>query len=411
LNDGGLEKELHKTAHNNTSCSAFPVPHFSFSVSVFCFLITAFFCFPGRALLWGQEIGYRIEDDGRFVQLLSWEPQESVLYYQAEIEKQTGELWEGALTAETEEPFFESSLPPGRYRYRVSAYDFLERPGLASDWIQFEIFPAMQPELARFSPEVFYLDEDDPWVITISGRNLVEGIEVFLEGSQGGRIKPEDVRAGPSRNEARLVFRYGQLDMGTYAIHVTNPGGLTAELGAFRVAFRKPVDINVSAGYRPLVPLYGRINELFGVAFFPAGAYSRLSIIPVKQRWGYMGFELEPAWNYILAPGDRYEAQAQVSGALIHGVYRRWFANRRMSLDFRIGGGIYSFFDYHLAFDRGRADSITALVPVAAGGLSFQWLVRKPFFVEAGLDFSHFFTVDDPSPAYLRPSAGLGWQF
>jgi hypothetical protein len=373
--------------------------------------LAALFYVAGTALLWGQEIGYRIEDGGRFVQLLSWEPQESVLYYKAEIEKRAGELWEGALTAETEEPFFESSLPPGTYRYRVRAYDFLERPGLASDWIQFEVLPAMQPELVRFSPDGFYLDEDVAWVITISGRNLADGIEVFLEGSQGDRIKPEGVTVGQSRNEAQLMFSDGQLDMGTYAIHVTNPGGLTAEIQTFRVAFRKPVDINVSAGYRPLVPLYGHINELLGTAFFPIGAYSRLSIIPIKQRWGYMGFEIEPAWNYILAPGDRYEAQAQMPGAVIYGVYRRWFANRRMSLDFRIGGGVYSFLDYHLAFDKGRSDSIMVLVPAVAGGVSFQWLIKKPFFVEAGLDFSHFLTVDNPSPGYLRPFAGAGWQF
>ena len=64
-----------------------------------------------------------------------------------------------------------------------------------------------------------------------------------------------------------------------------------------------------------------------------------------------------------------------------------------------------------MSFDRGDTNSITVLIPVIAGGISFQWLVKRPFFMEAGLDFSHFFTVDDPSPGYLRPFAGMGWQF
>jgi hypothetical protein len=31
--------------------------------------------------------------------------------------------------------------------------------------------------------------------------------------------------------------------------------------------------------------------------------------------------------------------------------------------------------------------------------------------MEAGLDFTHFFTVDNPPPGYLRPFLGAGWQF
>jgi hypothetical protein len=50
-------------------------------------------------------------------------------------------------------------------------------------------------------------------------------------------------------------------------------------------------------------------------------------------------------------------------------------------------------------------------VPALAAGFSFQWFIKKPFFVEAGVDFTHFFTADSPSPGYLRPFAGVGWQF
>jgi hypothetical protein len=393
-------------------CTAPPyAPRSAFHIFFFLHTFFAFFGLPGTAILWGQETGYRIEEDGRFVQFLKWKEQQNVLYYEAEIEKQAGELWEGIVSGKTETPFFEFSQEPGTYRYRIRAYDFLERPGPVSNWLQFEILSAWQPELLRFSPEGFYLDENPSWVITIFGRNLAEGIEVSMEGPQGSRIKPETITVGQSRNEARLMFNYRQLDMGSYTIHVTNPGGLTAEIQTFRIAFRKPVDINVSAGYKPLLPFYGYINELFGAAFFPIGAYSRLSIIPVKQPWGYVGFEIEPAWNYILIAKNTYEIQAQMPGAAIYGTYRRWFANRAIALDLRIGGGIYSALDYHLTFDRGNTDSIIVLIPALAAGASVQWLVKKPFFVEAGLDFSHFFTVDNPSPGYLRPFAGLGWQF
>ncbi|MDR2052197.1 MAG: hypothetical protein LBP80_02190 [Treponema sp.] len=360
------------------------------------------------AVLWGQEAEYRIEDDGRFIQLLKWEEQENVLYYEVEIEKLAEESWEEALTGKTETSFLEFSLAPGTYRCRVMPYDLLERPGPASDWIQFEIFPAKQPELLRFTPEAFYLDEDADWVIDLFGRNFVDGIEIVLQGPQGRLIKPDTVRA---EDEARLSFSYGQLDTGDYTIQAVNPGGLRAELGTFRITFRKPVDINISAGYRPLFSPYGRITELFDTAFFPLGVYSRLSIIPFKRRWGYMGFELEPSWNYFLAAGEDFDVRANMPGAAIYGVYQRWFSNRVAAFDFRIGGGIYSVLDYHFTFDRGKTEPITILIPAVAAGVSFKWLIRKPFFVETGLDFTHFFTVDDPSPGYLRPFAGAGWRF
>ena len=388
---------------------AFLFPRVSLAALLFCGVLTAFFCLPGA--LWGQEGGYRIGEDGRFVQQLRWEASGNALYYEVELERQAGESWGAALTGKREEPFLEFSLEPGTYRYRVRSYDFLERPGPESEWIQFVILPARQPGLLRFSPDGFYLDEDPGWVITLSGRNLVEGAEIFLRESEGGLIAPDTVTVGQSGNEVRLGFTDGQLGMGNYAIQVTNPGGLSAGIENFRIAFRKPVDITVSAGYRPLVSLYGSINELLGTFLFPAGAYSRLTILPVKQQWGYAGLEIEPSWNHFLAAKDAYEVQAQMPGAAIYGIYRRWFAGRALALGIRVGGGVYSFLDYHLTFDRGSTDSIALFVPAIAAGLSVQWFVKKPFFVEAGLDFAHFLTADDPSPAWLRPFAGLGWQF
>jgi hypothetical protein len=378
------------------------------TASLFTLLAMGLFCLPGE--LWGQD-AYRVEEGGQFVQVLEWENQENVLYYEVEIEKWVEVLWERALTEKTEASFFEVSLTPGIYRYRVIPRDLLERPGPAAAWIQFEILPAKQPELLRFSPEAFYLDEDLAWDIQLSGRNISAGAEVFLRSFLGGIIKPATVTVDPSENEVRLTFSYDQLETGAYAIQVKNPGGLTAELQNFRVAFRKPVDFNVTVGCRPLVPLYGQINELFEAAFFPLGAYGRLGLIPFKRRWGYMGFELEPAWNYIKTTRENFSARAHMTGAALYGVYQYWFSNRVMALDVRLGGGIYAALDYHFTFDRGETEPINVLMPAIAAGVSFQWFIKKPFFVEAGLDFTHFFTVDDPSPGYLRPFIGAGWQF
>ncbi|MDR1970807.1 MAG: hypothetical protein LBQ46_02685 [Treponema sp.] len=372
----------------------------------------AFLFLIAVSALFGQE-GYRIVEDGRFIQILRWQEQENVLYYELEIERQRESLWEQVLVEETEAVAFEVSLAPGNYRYRVRVYDFLGRPGPEAPWLLFEILAAKQPELSRFSPQAFYLDEDLAWTLNLLGRNLPQGTQIFLQNQSGREniIRPRTVTVDRSEEEARLIFRYDQLDIGAYTIHVVNPGGLETSLENFRIAFRKPVDINVSAGYRPLVSLYGRINELLETRFYPLGAYARLGFVPFKRRWGYMGLELEPTWNYLHLEKENFETVAHLSGAVIYGVFQQRLPNRAMILHFRLGGGIYGAFDYHFIFSRGDTEPITVLFPVIAAGASFQWFVKKPFFVEAGLDFVHLFSKDSHSPGYLRPYLGAGWQF
>jgi hypothetical protein len=376
-------------------------------------IVVLVFLFLTGGLLFGQEGDYRIEDDGRFVQTLRWRGQENALYYEVEVEKREGEAWVRAAGGETDAAFFELALGPGVYRYRVRVYDFLRRAAGTAEWTQFEVYLAKDPEIARFSPEAFYLDEDVNWNLDLGGRNLTGGAEIYLESREpgGGVIRPQGVRLEESESGARLVFSYGQLEVGEYTIRAVNPGGLEASLGTFRIAFRKPVDINVSAGYRPLVPLYGKTNELFGTDFYSLGAYGRLNLVPFKRRWGYMGLELEPAWNYLSATGDSYKVQAQMTGAAAYGLYQYWFENRIMAWSVRMGGGLYSVLDYHFTYGKGKSESMNVLLPAIAGGVSFQWFIAKPFFMEAGADFTHMFAVESPEPGYLRPFVGGGWQF
>jgi hypothetical protein len=370
-------------------------------------------CLVPGGFLFGQEGGgYRMEEDGRFVQTLWWQEQDSALYYTVAIERQEGTGWEAVMDGETGAAFFEISLRPGIYRYRVWVHDMLGKALGPTDWIQFEVLLAKEPEISRFSPEGFYLDEDTAWELRLSGRNLTRGIEIYLQQeSTGRRIQPQTITVEEREDGARLVFHFGDLDLGAYTIHAVNPGGLAARAGTFKIAFRKPVDINVSAGYRPLVSLYGEINELFAADFFPIGAYGRVGVIPFKRRWGYIGFELEPAWQYLRSKGNGYEAQAQLTGGTINGLYQWWLPNRVMALSVRLGGGMYAALDYHLVFDRGSSQPLTVLIPVVAAGVSFQWFIKKPFFVETGVDYTHFFSADKNPPGYLRPFAGAGWQF
>jgi len=122
-----------------------------------CSLLFALYSSP----LWAQSPSsggghYVVEQ--RYVQKLGWIGDNYTLKYEVIIEQYEGGgapggapggALSGALSGYkiylkefTEEPGFQVSLLPGKYRYRVIPYDYLEQPGEASDWVEINIDPA-----------------------------------------------------------------------------------------------------------------------------------------------------------------------------------------------------------------------------------------------------------------------------
>jgi hypothetical protein len=271
----------------------------------------------------------------------------------------------------------------------------------------------LQPELSGFSPAGFYLDEDIVWDISLNGENLTEQAEIYLrlQGPDTDRIVPAQYIPSPQGGSGRLVFDMAQLTPGTYDVYVKNPGGLDTARGPFRIAYRKPVDFNVSLNYAPLIPLYGALNDFFDAPVFPLAAAARISLVPFKRVWGYLGVELVPFWTALSVKGEGYEAMAQYMGVQVNLLYQRWLSNRIMAFNFRLGGGTVFLDDLHFEFSSGTSESLRTLMPSAGAGASFMWFVDKPFFLEVGAEYLHFFSVDNPSPGYLRPIIGGGYQW
>jgi hypothetical protein len=406
------------------------------------FLLTAFLVLPpaqSRAQERGP--GYYIEETGegpRFVQRLSWEPEEYASRYEVRVEKRDpAGNWAETLTEFTAGDFIEFSLPPGSYRYRVRAFDLLEKPSGNPGWINFEVFPALRPELRRFTPDRVYLNALAPGggtevlTLAVRGRNLAEAAEfrlapVYPAGprrggespvpappEEGKPVLPLRSLPGASGERAVLVFAGEGLSPGNYELRVVNPGGLSDSLGTLRVyASKKTLRLFVSPGYGPLVPLYGRLNELLETPVHPAGAYGRIALLPVETNFAEMGLEAAFYWTYISSPykGEArvYDVSSHILGLMAYGLLRKPL-NRSLALTFRLGGGLSSILDFEKQSPETSAEKVNALVPAAGGGLSLQWSFAKFFFAELGAEYTHFFSVDHPSPGYLRPVLGIGF--
>jgi hypothetical protein len=286
-------------------------------------------------------------------------------------------------------------------------YNLLDQFEYAMDWTEFAVYEALQPEITGFSPRAFFLDEDTRWIITVTGQNLLEGSNLYLRS--GERI----IRPLQSLNEggrARLVFNGRLLAPGAYTVHVQNPGGLESELGTFSITYRKSFELDLSAGYAPVVPAAGFLFDLFDDPFYPLGAYGRAGFMFLKRLWGSVGIEAAFSWTALTKTKDDYTAEAHLMNGGVNLVYQKYFGNRIMALNVRAGGGFTPIAGLRFTYSRGTSESQSSLVPMVSAGLSFMWLIRKPLFLEAGADYVQTFPAESPPPGFIRPFAGAGWQ-
>jgi hypothetical protein len=206
---------------------------------------------------------------------------------------------------------------------------------------------------------------------------------------------------------------------GSYELSLENPGGFSAAI-SFRVDREKAPGplIQISAAYSPLIPLYGEFNELLDTPFYPAGAALRLDFFPLRFDGDSVGFSLglglSPAWhmlatNYVMG-GNDFELSGHLLGAQGFILGQTRLPPRRPH---RPPAGPRQFLLKNLNkhYSGKNYDTSDVLLPAGSGGLSFLWAFKEPFFAEAGLEFTHFFSVDKSAPGYLRPFLGLGSRF
>jgi hypothetical protein len=376
------------------------------------------------AFAFSQEVPPDLESDAffvqgsggeaRLIQRLSW-PGDENAFYEVVVESLEDGVYREILREPVELPFLDVSLGPGSYRYQVLFYNLLKQFEYATNWASFNIILALQPELTSFSPGIFYLNEDTLWEVRIQGRNLVKGAKVYLrfqDGQGAAGPAPRSYTPDEAGESALLVFNPADLSLGRYEVYVENPGGLNDSAGPFEVVFAKPFDLNVQVGYAPLFPLYGYLSkELFDKPIYPAGALLRVSYIPFKRTWGYLGPELSASWGYL----DTEKNNANIKGHLwsVHAnaLYKKLLPNRIMSFNARAGLGISSFSGLIFTFGGIESDPISTWMISLDTGLSFRWYVRKPFYLDLGTDYIHILSRDSPQPGFLTVSLEAGWQF
>ncbi|GHT77862.1 hypothetical protein FACS1894130_03470 [Spirochaetia bacterium] len=369
----------------------------------------------------------------RFIQRLSWNQSDLALRSEVVLEELNGGQYRELLKQSSNDQTLLVSLRPGRYRYQVRVYNLLNQNEYSMPWVSFEVLNAVQPRIDGLSPAELILDGADRLEITVTGRDIDAGADWRLRfvGAEGPGIRPRSIRL--EGNRARLVFLSAELAEGLYEVSVRNPGGLADSRG---VNVHPPIivetpdmsrqvgrpDFMISAAYTPLIPVYGIlfVPNTFTETFFFPGAALRFGVLPF--RWGgkspltkrfghYLGAELGVSWYMLEETRERYTVGAQVLDSNIRILYQLWLPGRAMAVNVRVGAGVTAVLD--LYYDNGGdTNHFTGEYISLEGGLSLQLRLAKHLFFEAGMDFTHILSPDDPSPpGYIRPSLGVLWQF
>jgi len=375
-------------------------------------IIAAVLSLPCRALF-AQQAGYFVdygEGNPKFIQRFVWDRDEYALYYEVLIYVNDYGLREYSRDI-TEDNFFLVSLPPGRYSYCITPYDLLENRGETSQLIEFEILRAFQPVITGFAPQAFYLDQNAERVLRITGTNLFEESNIFLQ-SQTSFLYPQKIVIDNNR-EAALFFNDLELIPGDYNIFVKNPGGLDTSLGDFVIAYKKPMDFFLKVTWAPAIPVYGYMNDIIGRNFFPFGVSVNLETVSSGRGFFNGGIELA-ASIFFLSPvipthndSDNFMSYLSASETFFTSVdfnfvLQKRFDGGKTAFSFRFGLGIVLLkgFEYFMP------DTILLELNL---GIDFFVRLFNNFYIDAGVDFNNF--IVSGFSGIIKPRVGIVWQF
>ena len=374
-------------------------------------IISAVFLLACRTLC-AQEAGYYFDysDDGPiFFQRLVWDSDEYALYYEVLIYDYNNEYKE----YRTEDNMLSVSLRPGKYKYCVTPYDLLGNRGETSEW-EFDILPAFQPFLERFSPDAFYLDQNYERVLRVTGDNFLEGSDFYLQ-SETDFLYPEKIIIIDDKT-ASLVFDDRKLIPGNYDIYVINPGGLDARLGEFIVGYRKPLDIFLKTAWAPFIPVSGYLSDVMEPGVFLNG-YS-LSVEMISSIRGEVNGGMELASSVVfLNPLKSFETGDEnypveftddINGILFIDVDYNFLIQRRLNQERAALTFLFGFGAIVKNGIGGDNQNDTIMVKLNLGANLIVRLFNN-FYLETGLDFSYYISSD--SSGYIKPRLGLVWRF
>ena len=331
--------------------------------------------------------------------------------------------------------YIEPTLPPGKYRSTIKVYNILgilESSLTSQD--EFLVRQAYQPEVRKvnyplYSRSTIYLDDlDNNGVVEVEGRNLfnlpqtrhpipdLQATDYYLESNKG-KVAPEKIIHHDDNNrKLTLQFDMKKLDVGKYHLVAKDASGLHSENNGsseFAVKFRKWMDFDIEAGYTyGLVVHDDTIETYLGTKMFPLSGQFKISLIPFKHNWGYIGIGIRGNYSYFKSELDGYDIDGNIMNGHALFIYQLPFGKRRRVFwEVHGGAGVTYFHNIKFHFPHNiESKQLNTMSLSYDAGTSLMVYVNKRLYIEAGGDYVFTQNKDLPMGEVL-PYAGIGWQF
>lgn len=313
----------------------------------------------------------------------------------------------------TTETFIEFSYEPGRYRYRVYAYDFLGRETSVSDWREFEITRALEPKVKVRDSVQVEKGSNENLVIPVDLDSITPESVVVLVDPETNEEIPGEIQEDPEYPGAKVVV-FPPIKKPDYKIKITNPGGLTTETDLLDIAFvKKPHKmkyINIQAGAGVLFSfgqtVFTKYNNQTSVT--PVINF-KISFFPVRFEKSNFGFELGAQGTTVKYINPLIYVNLPTEFAELSFLWQYEFIDDILDLNVKIGA-ILGFTQEVLFINHIESDIVSYAYPGALTGVYLVWYPFKYFSVEAGAEFSVLFDSGKITPL-LIPVINIGVRF
>lgn len=354
------------------------------------------------------------EEGASLYQHLSWESIEDILGYEFLLEKQDiSRRWIQIDKKVLEENSINISLKPGKYRYRVAVINLLNQVEHASDYRNFDVRIAYQPEVLSLSTDSIYFDEPAADYIIVSGKNMFSETVFTLTRNEDAPIKCDIIDFDKSGTKTKIQLNFSKLKPGVYVLTVTDPSGLYDNSKTINFKFQKTFDVFLSLGYTYSHFIQNEtLYKYFQTNGFYLGGVLRFGFAPLKKTYGHFGLGIGLSAMELKNKNTNYKLRAAFILPQLNFIYMFPIVKHRLNFDFHLGSGAafltQAKFEYPEYGIKSPAYWFWGFSLNA--GTALQVYLYKKLYIELNLEHTFLFRKDFPKYV-IQPSLSLGWEF
>jgi|GEM_PF-750043 len=343
-----------------------------------------------------------------FKQYLEWEGLFGVLFYELTV-KERGSENIVIDRLKLEENHVELTLKPGRYEYKVDAYNMLNHKESSSEWAKINVKQAHKPKINSVRPHIVWI-EDEVWNLHVSGKDFAEDCEVLFISD--GVLK-KTIQLKPEKKTNRSIsfhFKNPEAFLGPpYRIKIIDKSGITESSDQFFIKYKRPFSVYFGIGYAPIAPFGDAFYKTHWIKpMYPLAFTGTVGFIFSRQSYGYFGISSNNTFRSINLKEEDVTLKNYAFISTINFVYEWWF-HRKFSLYISPGFG-FAVNTLKFMYQDGFDESASFVDPVYSIGAGVRMKVHRLLYLDFVLRLEQILNKET-KPFMFTPEISFGFRY